>query len=89
MLLPDENRSTHNNSVLADGAATGSYEIFHQAGSEGSGLLIAMRGTRRSTLIAGQVGFGIDGEVQPTAPDLGVMERIAISHGLTVAPPAS
>ena len=36
--------------VLADGAATGSYEIFRQAGPEGSGPPpTATPGTRRST----------------------------------------
>jgi hypothetical protein len=36
--------------VLADGAATGSYEIFRQAGPEGSGPPpIVIPGTRRST----------------------------------------
>ena len=36
--------------VLADGAATGSYEIFRQAGPEGAALLpTAIPGTRPST----------------------------------------
>ena len=125
--------------VLADGATTGSYEIFHQAGPEGSGPPPHNHPWDEAFyVLAGQVIFGVDGddnllappgtlvhipggsthwfrfgpgggqmisvtsgagaaeffteidrEVSPTDPDLGVVLRVASSHGLTVPPPAN
>jgi quercetin dioxygenase-like cupin family protein len=48
--------------VLADGAATGSYEIFRQAGPEGSGPPPHSHPWDEAFyVIAGQITFGVDG----------------------------
>lgn len=48
--------------VLADGATTGSYEIFRQAGPEGSGPPPHSHPWDEAFyVIAGQVAFGVDG----------------------------
>jgi quercetin dioxygenase-like cupin family protein len=49
--------------VLADGATTGSYEIFRQAGPEGSGPPPHNHPWDEAFyVIAGQVNFGVDGD---------------------------
>jgi quercetin dioxygenase-like cupin family protein len=55
--------------VLADGAATGSYEIFRQAGPEGSGPPPHSHPWDEAFyVIAGQVIFGVDGDDNRLAP---------------------
>ena len=49
--------------VLADGATTGSYEIFRQAGPEGAGPPPHSHPWEEAFyVIAGQVTFGVDGD---------------------------
>ena len=55
--------------VLADGARTGSYEIFRQAGPEGSGPPPHSHPWDEAFyVIAGQVTFGVDGDDDLLAP---------------------
>jgi quercetin dioxygenase-like cupin family protein len=55
--------------VLADGAVTGSYEIFRQAGPEGSGPPPHSHPWDEAFyVIAGQVSFGIDARQDLSAP---------------------
>jgi quercetin dioxygenase-like cupin family protein len=55
--------------VLADGAATGSYEIFRQAGPEGSGPPPHNHPWDEAFyVIAGQVIFGVEGQDDSLAP---------------------
>jgi hypothetical protein len=55
--------------ILADGAATGSYEIFRQAGPEGSGPPPHSHPWDEAFyVIAGQVTFGVDGNDNLLAP---------------------
>ena len=55
--------------VLADGATTGSYEIFRQAGPEGSGPPPHSHPWDEAFyVIAGQVSFGVDGNDNLLAP---------------------
>ena len=55
--------------VLADGARTGSYEIFRQAGPEGSGPPPHSHPWDEAFyVIAGQVTFGVDGDDNLLAP---------------------
>jgi len=62
--------------VLADGAATGSYEIFRQAGPEGSGPPpYSHPWDEAFFVIAGQVTFGVDGDDNLLAP-LGTLVHI-------------
>jgi quercetin dioxygenase-like cupin family protein len=63
------NVSAEQITVLADGAATGSYEIFHQAGPEGSGPPPHSHPWDEAFyVIAGQVSFGIDDDQDLLAP---------------------
>jgi quercetin dioxygenase-like cupin family protein len=49
--------------VLVDGATTGSYEIFRQAGPEGSGPPAHSHPWDEAFyVIAGQIAFGVDGD---------------------------
>ena len=55
--------------VLADGATTGSYEIFRQAGPEGSGPPPHSHPWDEAFYVtAGQVTFGVDGDDNLLAP---------------------
>src|ERR1700735_4620816 len=55
--------------VLASGAQTGSYEIFRQAGPEGSGPPPHSHPWDEAFyVIAGQVSFGVDGDDTLLAP---------------------
>ena len=55
--------------VLADGATTGSYEIFRQAGPEGSGPPPHNHPWDEAFyVIAGQVVFGVEGDDDVAAP---------------------
>jgi quercetin dioxygenase-like cupin family protein len=55
--------------VLADGATTGSYEIFHQAGPEGSGPPPHCHPWDEAFyVIAGEVSFGVNGDDHRVAP---------------------
>jgi quercetin dioxygenase-like cupin family protein len=55
--------------VLADGATTGSYEIFCQAGPEGSGPPPHSHPWDEAFYVtAGQVTFGVDGDDNLLAP---------------------
>jgi quercetin dioxygenase-like cupin family protein len=55
--------------VLADGATTGSYEIFRQAGPEGSGPPPHNHPWDEAFyVVAGQVIFGVDGDDNLLAP---------------------
>lgn len=68
--------------VLAGGAATGSYEIFRQAGPEGSGPPPHSHPWDEAFyVIAGQVMFGIDGDDNLAPPGTSVLHRCR-SRGL-------
>jgi hypothetical protein len=71
--------------VLVAGATTSNYEIFHQAGPEGSGEMLSM--TSRPG--AAEFFADVHRQIGPTEPDFAALERVPTAHRITVLPPAN